>query len=91
MSQLYHAVGMKDTQKSVLFMKHWLNPMMLAACVIGFLLQFAVTKIPFLIEAFGTVSLTGREWLHLSILSAFPILAHECIVISGKIFGRKDE
>ncbi len=91
MSQLYHAVGMKDTQKSVLFMKHWLNPMMLAACVIGFLLQFAVTKIPFLIEGFGTVSLTGREWLRLSILSAFPILAHECIVISGKIFGRKEE
>ena len=91
MSQLYHAVGMKDTQKSVLFMKHWLNPMMLVACVIGFLLQFAVTEIPFLIEGFGTVSLTGREWLRLSILSAFPILAHECIVISGKIFGRKDE
>ena len=89
MSQLYHAVGMKDTQKSVLFMKHWQNPMMLAACVIGFLLQFAVTEIPFLIEAFGTVSLTGREWLRLSILSAFPILAHEGIVISGKVFGRR--
>ncbi|MBR1931524.1 MAG: cation-translocating P-type ATPase [Lachnospiraceae bacterium] len=89
MSQLYHAVGMRDVQKSVLCSKPWENWLMLVACVLGLGLQVAVTEVPFLIQAFGTSHLTGREWIHLSILSACPLLAHECIVITGKLFHKK--
>ena len=32
-------------------MKHFDNKLMIAACVLGFLLQFAVTEIPFLTAA----------------------------------------
>lgn len=78
MSQLYHAVGMRDMQCSVFRMK-WNNKLMLAACVLGFCLQFAVTEIPFLIVAFGTAHLSGQEWLHVSLLAAIPLLAHECL------------
>lgn len=81
MSQLYHAVGMRDVQKSFFRMKHLENRLMLLACIAGFLLQFAVTEIPFLIQAFGTAPLSGREWLRLSILAAAPLLAHELMVL----------
>lgn len=82
MSQLFHAVGMRDTNRSVLRMNHLENKLMIAACVIGFLLQFAVTEVPFLIHAFGTSSLSGREWMRLTLLAAAPLLAHEimCLV-----------
>ena len=82
MCQLYHAVGMRDVQKSVFAMKPWDNPLMVAACIVGFVLQFAVTEVPFLISAFGTSSLSGQEWLLLNVLAAFPLLAHEVLIFT---------
>lgn len=81
MSQLWHAVGMRDMSKSVLRMNHWENKLMIVACVLGFLLQFAVTEIPFLIGAFGTSPLSGREWMRLTVLAAMPMVAHEVIAL----------
>ena len=83
MSQLFHAVGMRDVQKSVFGMKHTENLLMMVACIVGFCLQFAVTEVPFLVRAFGTSPLSGREWLHLSLLAASPLLAHEFIYFLG--------
>lgn len=87
MSQLYHAVGMRDVHKSFFRMKHLENKLMIGACLTGFLLQFAVTELPFLIRAFGTSPLSGREWMRLSILAAAPLFAHEMIVLFS--MGRK--
>ena len=84
MCQLYHAVGMRDMQKSVFAMRPWDNLLMVAACIIGFVLQFAVTEVPFLIAAFGTSHLSGQEWLLLNVLAAFPLLAHEVVVLLKK-------
>lgn len=83
MSQLFHAVGMRDTQKSFFRMNHLENKLMIAACILGFLLQFAVTEVPFLVQAFGTSPLSGREWMRLSILAAAPLLAHEVVVLTA--------
>lgn len=80
-SQLFHAVGMRDTGRSVFRMKHLENRLMIAACVVGFGLQFAVTEIPFLIQAFGTAHLSGSEWLRLSVLAAVPLFAHEILLL----------
>ncbi|MCM1058544.1 MAG: cation-translocating P-type ATPase [Firmicutes bacterium] len=88
MSQLFHAVGMRDTNRSVLKMNHLENKLMIAACVIGFLLQFAVTEVPFLIQAFGTSPLSGREWMRLGLLSAAPLLAHEIMCLVSSLFAR---
>ncbi len=89
MSQLFHAVGMRDVQKSVFRMKHLENKLMIAACVIGFALQFAVTEFPPLIAAFGTSHLSLREWGSLAFLAAFPLFAHECVAWShGRRPGR---
>lgn len=81
MSQLFHAVGMRDVERSVFRMDHLKNRLMLLALAAGFLLQIAVTEIPFLTAAFGTAHLTLREWLRLLILAAFPLLAHELLVL----------
>ncbi|MCM1568408.1 MAG: cation-translocating P-type ATPase [Roseburia sp.] len=81
MSQLFHAVGMRDVEKSVFRMKHGENKLMILACLSGFLLQFAVTEVPFLVKAFGTASLSGREWLFLSGLAAVPLAAHELFAL----------
>ena len=85
-SQLFHALGMRDTGRSVLGMKPGENILMLLAMAIGLSLQVTVTRIPFLVSAFGTVRLSGREWFMLIILAAFPLLAHECIVIAGRLW-----
>ncbi len=86
MSQLFHAVGMRDAQKSVFRMNHLENKLMILACILGFALQFAVTEVPFLISAFGTSHLSGREWMNLTMLATSPLVAHEIAVIVGKLW-----
>ena len=81
MSQLFHAVGMRDICKSVFCQRLSDNPLMLLAFGVGFLLQLAVTEIPFLINAFGTVPLSLGEWGILTGLAAIPLLAHEAIAL----------
>ncbi len=89
MSQLYHAVGMRDVQRSVFHMNHLENKLMILACAVGFVLQFAVTEVPFLIQAFGTSHLNAREWIYLSILAASPLIAHEVAALAGRGTGKK--
>jgi Ca2+-transporting ATPase len=84
MSQLFHAVGMRDMHTSVFKMKHLENKLMIVAFVTGFLMQLAVTVVPFLTGAFGTAALSWKEWGMLTVLAAFPMFAHEIIVIVGK-------
>ena len=49
----------------------------------------AVTEIPFLTAAFGTAHLSLREWLRLGILAAFPLLAHELMILFSFDFVKK--
>lgn len=86
MSQLFHAVGMRDVQRSVFRMDHLKNPLMLFACAVGFALQFAVTEVPFFIRAFGTSHLAWSEWRMLGILAAFPLFAHEIMVFTKTVY-----
>ena len=87
MSQLYHAVGMRNVRKSFFCMNHLENKVMILACLVGFALQFAVTEIPFLIGLFGTTHLNGREWMYLSLLSAAPLFAHELLALFSRDKG----
>lgn len=84
MSQLFHAWGMKDVHTSVFSRKRDFNPLMAAAFALGFVLQAAVTEVPFLTAMFGTAALSWREWAALLVLAAFPVLAHEILVPAGR-------
>jgi len=87
LSQLFHAVGMRDVRTSVFKMKLLSNKLMIAAFVAGFALQFSVTEIPYLIQAFGTAALSAGEWVRLVILAAFPLFAHEILILTSMVPG----
>jgi Ca2+-transporting ATPase len=88
-SQLFHAIGMRDVNVSVFRMNHKNNPYMIFAFVTGLLLQIVVTEVPFLIGLFGTIRLDMGEWLQLTALSATPLILHELLVAVGRSRGRK--
>ena len=81
-SQLMHAVGMRDTNKSVFRMNHLENVYMLIAWGAGFALQAMVTEIPYFVELFGTSRLSIPEWGTLAALSAMPLFVHELLILS---------
>ena len=80
-SQLFHAIGMRDVNRSVFKINHKNNPYMIGAFVIGIALQAAVTEITPLINLFGTVRLELAEWVQLMALSATPLIVHELLAL----------
>lgn len=91
MSQLFHAIGMRNVEKSVFKMNLLENKFMIIAVAIGFVLQIAVTEIPFLINVFGTHSLALSEWLLLTAVSTVPLIVHEIMVPFFKLAKKRRE
>lgn len=85
MSQLIHAVGMRDVNKSVFKMKHLENKYMLVAWGVGIGLQVLVTEVPYFIELFRTSRLSVNEWGILGALSCLPLIIHELLIISQQL------
>lgn len=79
-SQLFHAVGMRNVKRSIFRMNHLENRVMILAFVIGFMLQIAVTEIHFLTQVFGTVELALSEWGVLTLVAMIPLVMHEILV-----------
>ena len=90
MSQLVHAVGMRDVNRSVFRMKHFQNLYMLAALGIGLLLQVLVTEVPYLVTLFETNRLTLGEWGRLQLLALTPLAVHELLCLFTAA-GQKQE
>jgi len=80
LSELFHALGMRNVEKSVFKMNHLSNKLMMAAFVVGVVLQVAVTEIPYLVNLFGTSKLNLAEWGYLIVLAAMPLVAHEVLI-----------
>ena len=91
MSELFHAIGMRDTENSVFRFNHLDNKVMILALAVGVVCQVAVTEIPFLMELFGTVRMTGKMWLFTVVISLLPVLVHEIWVIIKKITSKKSK
>ena len=87
-SQLFHAIGMRNYDKSLFKMKMFDNKSMIAAFIIGLALQIAVTEIPILTEVFETSQLSLKEWGNLILISMVPLLSHEIIVAGKNLFGK---
>ena len=84
LSQLFHAVGMRDVEKSVFRMNPVNNLLMILAVFTGFALQIAVTEQTALVAAFQTVRLTSAEWRRLLALAAMPLFSHELFVLLSR-------
>lgn len=95
MSQLFHAIGMRDTSRSVLRNPPFSNPFLMLAAGMGFLLQLLVTEVPYFVNAFGTAKLSLGEWGQLALLASMPLIVHEllcfCNFMSRSLdfFGRR--
>lgn len=85
-SQLFHAIGMRDIRSSIFKFKWMDNKIMILAFVVGFVGQLLVTEVPFLINVFGTVSLGLTEWIGITLISMMPLVLHEIMVP----FNKKD-
>lgn len=77
LSQLFHAIGMRDTTVSVFKRNQKKNILLLATFGVGIFLQMAVTEIPLFIQMFHTVHLSIDEWMGLLLLASVPLWAHE--------------
>ena len=91
MTEIIQAVGMRDSENSIFTFNHFDNKMMIIAFIVGLLGQIAVTEIPFLINIFGTVSLSLTEWMWIVIAALSNVVMHEVIVIIKKIKNRKSK
>lgn len=89
LSQLFHAVGMRDVGRSVFRMNHLENRLMLAAAVLGVFLQVLVTENSRLVALFQTAALSGTEWRELLFLAAAPLAAHELLAGLSRISGAR--
>lgn len=85
-SQLFHAIGMRDVRRSILAINPLSNKLMVTALITGLGLQVAVTHIPFLVDAFGTCVLNEAEWAVLIVWSSLPLLFHEFGVLLSSVF-----
>ncbi len=88
-SQLFHAIGMRNTKSSVIGNLRNHNPMIWISLAIGFMLQLIITEVPYLTGIFGTAILSFNEWMYLIFLSLAPLVAHEIIVIAKHMYAKK--
>ena len=89
LSQLFHAVGMRDVGRSVFRLNHLENRLMLAAATLGVFLQVLVTENSRLVALFQTAALSGTEWRELLFLAAAPLAAHELLAGLSRISGAR--
>ncbi|MFT9055216.1 MAG: cation-translocating P-type ATPase C-terminal domain-containing protein, partial [Ethanoligenens sp.] len=84
-SQLFHAIGMRNTNRSLFRMNHLENRFMLFAFFLGLILQIVIIEIPILNVFFSTTPLDAPHWLLTFGLALLPLVAHELIVLGKKV------
>ncbi len=84
-SELFHAVGMRDTENSIFRFNHFDNKIMILSLVFGILAQVAVTEIPFFMDIFGTARMDGFMWLFVVLISLAPLVVHEIWFLLKKL------
>jgi Ca2+-transporting ATPase len=80
-SQLFHMIGMTNTEKSFVHVFKSKNWLLLVAFVFGLGMQILITEVPFLESFFSTAELTFVEWMYVLALSVVPLVIHEIIVL----------
>ena len=78
--ELFHMVGMSNTNRSFLHVFKNNNWMMIVAFVGGLALQLFVISVPGVQSVFSTTALSWEEWLITVALSLTPLIVHEIVV-----------
>lgn len=80
-SQLFHMIGMTNTEKSFVHVFKSKNWLLLVAFVFGLGMQILITEVPFLESFFSTAELEFDQWMYVLALSVVPLVIHEIIVL----------
>ena len=80
LSELFHMLGMSNTERSFVHVFRSKNIMMAIAFFIGFALQLFVIETPGVSDVFKTNNLDLNEWLITAVLSILPLIVHEIVV-----------
>ena len=89
MSQLVHSFNTRSLDQSLFSLGIFTNRSLVLAFMVSAAALLAVVLIPFLREAFDTVSLRQSDWVLVLALSTVPLLAVELSKLAGRLFGRK--
>jgi len=84
MAEIFHAVGMRDTETSIFKFNHLDNKVMLLAIAVGVIGQVLVTEVPFMMNIFGTVKMNLPAWGLVTLLGLVPLFVHEVVVLVKK-------
>lgn len=86
-SQLIHALNMRNSKKSIFQLGLFSNMYLIGAILIGIFLQDVVITLPFLAKIFEVSDLTGAEWGTVILFSIIPLIVNEI----AKVFIRMSE
>jgi P-type Ca2+ transporter type 2C len=86
-SQLAHALNSRSERLSLLRLKPWTNPHLLAAIGLSILAQLLVIYMPLANRIFETVPITGRDLLVGGVLSVSPLFFGE---VRKWLLGRRE-
>lgn len=90
-SELFHMLGMSNTNKSFITIFKKNNKMIYLAFAAGILLQLLVVEVPFISQVFSTSNLTVVEWFITIGLSLVPLIIHEIIVLVKWIVSKRNK
>ena len=83
-SQLFHALNMRNNKKSIFQIGVFSNMYLIGAIIIGIFLQDIIITVPLFAKVFKVHDLSIKDWGLVSLLSLVPLILNEII----KIFKR---
>ncbi len=83
-SQLFHALNLRSTKKSLFQVGIFSNKYLLASIILGTGIQVALVNTPVFKEIFKIDSITLRDWIFLLTLSLLPVLINEIVKVGKR-------
>lgn len=90
-SQLFHAIGMRNVDRSIFRMNHLNNKALIGSLLLCFILQILVVQLPFVNSIFGTVALDFHQWVIAIGLSLMPLVFHELVILFKRAIGLRKQ
>ena len=84
-SQLFLSLAMRSEKESVFKIGIFKNKKLIAAILIGLVLQISIISIPPIANIFNVFTLSLRDWIFVSLLALIPFVFFEL----SKIFRKK--
>merc|ERR1712176_1124784 len=83
--EMFNALNALSEDGSLITMPPWVNPWLLVAMAVSFVLHFVILYVPFLAQIFAIVPLSFNEWMLVLVFSLPVIFLDELL----KLVGRK--